>query len=255
MAKNLPAEARHLAVEAEAREHKRGAIERAAYLCFCRRGYHGTAVDDICKAAGISKGSFYWYFDGKQSVFHGILDRWVKHVEALLDSGFGAAAKLPDAFSALTIAMEAEMDRYQRLLPVWLEYLSQAQRDADVRERLSQMHERIRAAIERFLRVLFATAMSGDDYRAFATMIMACFIGLSCDAMVNSREGAIVRDLERVMRFIAAQQTPAAKRSPKSSRKPSLEPPFKHSLKSPPQEAEPKKRLPAAHRGSRRKSA
>lgn len=226
MSKSISGEQRVPARDAEPREQKRGVIERAAYLCFCRRGYHGTSVDDICKAASISKGSFYWYFDGKQTVFHGILDRWVQHVEALLDSGFGTAAKLPDAFAALTKAMEAEMERHRRLLPVWLEYLSQAQRDADVRERLAQMHARIRKAIERFLRQLFASSMTEADYPAFATMIMACFIGLSCDAMVNPREGAITRELERFMSIVAANPIQASAPS-----------------------------LHAARRGSRRKSA
>ena len=41
----------------------------AAERLFAERGYTSTRIADICEAAGVAKGLFYWYFDTKQALF------------------------------------------------------------------------------------------------------------------------------------------------------------------------------------------
>ncbi len=41
----------------------------AARTCFAQRGYAAVNVADICREAGVAKGSFYRYFDSKEAVF------------------------------------------------------------------------------------------------------------------------------------------------------------------------------------------
>ncbi|HEY74646.1 MAG TPA: TetR/AcrR family transcriptional regulator [Thermoflexia bacterium] len=61
-------------------EERRAQIIEAALSCFARRGYANTTMDDIAAEAGVSKGTLYWYFEGKDdllmatltSVFEGI---------------------------------------------------------------------------------------------------------------------------------------------------------------------------------------
>ena len=45
----------------------RGRIISAAWKLFYEQGYDGTTVEDIVFESGTSKGSFYHYFDGKDS--------------------------------------------------------------------------------------------------------------------------------------------------------------------------------------------
>ncbi len=42
-------------------------VEHARRL-FLKRGYHGTTIDDITRAAKLTKGSFYWYFKSKEDI-------------------------------------------------------------------------------------------------------------------------------------------------------------------------------------------
>lgn len=49
-------------------ERKRQLIEAAAEL-FAAQGYQATRVADICRAAGVAKGLFYWYFPTKGDLF------------------------------------------------------------------------------------------------------------------------------------------------------------------------------------------
>jgi AcrR family transcriptional regulator len=52
----------------QGQERKQQLLDRAAVL-FAERGYADTRVIDICKAAGVAKGLFYWYFENKEQLF------------------------------------------------------------------------------------------------------------------------------------------------------------------------------------------
>ncbi len=43
---------------------------------FRRKGYVATTVDDICAAAGVSKGAFFHHFDNKESLAEACLKQW-----------------------------------------------------------------------------------------------------------------------------------------------------------------------------------
>lgn len=49
-------------------ERKQQLLDAAATL-FSSRGYGPTRIADICAAAGVAKGLFYWYFPTKESLF------------------------------------------------------------------------------------------------------------------------------------------------------------------------------------------
>jgi AcrR family transcriptional regulator len=48
---------------------RKQAILEAAARVFAVKGYHGSSVDDIAEAAGISKGTFYLYFESRKDAF------------------------------------------------------------------------------------------------------------------------------------------------------------------------------------------
>ena len=47
----------------------------AAQESFARRGLRGTSVDDLARAAAISKGAFYRFFDSKEALLLALLDQ------------------------------------------------------------------------------------------------------------------------------------------------------------------------------------
>jgi AcrR family transcriptional regulator len=49
-------------------------IEEARYI-FARYGYNKTTVDDLAKAAGKGKSTFYYYFASKEEIFKAVLDK------------------------------------------------------------------------------------------------------------------------------------------------------------------------------------
>jgi AcrR family transcriptional regulator len=54
-------------------ERRRQLIE-AARRCVAARGFASITVEDVCLEAGVSKGAFYGYFDGKQDLLVALLE-------------------------------------------------------------------------------------------------------------------------------------------------------------------------------------
>lgn len=56
------------------REERRAQIMAAALSVFADKGYHAASITDIVEAAGVARGTFYLYFEGKHVIFLELLD-------------------------------------------------------------------------------------------------------------------------------------------------------------------------------------
>lgn len=84
------------------RERKQQLIDAAAAL-FAERGYGATRIADICRAAGVAKGLFYWYFPTKHELFAELVRTMRRRLRRAQ-----AAAMDPDADAVTRIGQGAE---------------------------------------------------------------------------------------------------------------------------------------------------
>jgi AcrR family transcriptional regulator len=94
------------------RERKKAALRsdlvEAAMALFLERGFHGTLVDDIADAAGISRRTFFHYFPAKQDV---IVD-WFRQQGEYLAGAFSARPTSETIWSSLLAAFIQMHDFY-----------------------------------------------------------------------------------------------------------------------------------------------
>ncbi|MGK8523230.1 TetR family transcriptional regulator C-terminal domain-containing protein [Nocardia asteroides] len=76
---------------------------------FLVNGYHGTGIKQILDKAGVPKGSFYNYFDSKESFARAIIEHHSLCVQRNLTEAFAAA---PDPVSGLRTFFERLMDDF-----------------------------------------------------------------------------------------------------------------------------------------------
>jgi AcrR family transcriptional regulator len=72
-------------------------IVNAAWELFKEKGYDATTVDDIIRLSGTSKGSFYYYFSGKDAMLDTlstVLDREYERLRAEMDPAMNSFDKL-----------------------------------------------------------------------------------------------------------------------------------------------------------------
>ena len=68
------ARAMRRAVSDEEKGRRRDEILAAARDVFSREGFHSTTIAAVARAAGLSYGSIYWYFDSKEALFHALME-------------------------------------------------------------------------------------------------------------------------------------------------------------------------------------
>jgi len=77
----------------KARTARRDQIIAAAAGCFARAGYHATTMADIAETAGVSKGTPYLYFPGKEALFIALYEEWDCGLAARVDAAVGGLAE------------------------------------------------------------------------------------------------------------------------------------------------------------------
>ena len=54
-------------------ERRKRDLLQIAYGMFISRGYENTSVDEIIEAAGIAKGTYYYYFQSKEQMLEEVI--------------------------------------------------------------------------------------------------------------------------------------------------------------------------------------
>ncbi|PZM67525.1 TetR/AcrR family transcriptional regulator [Paenibacillus dendritiformis] len=151
----------------------------AALKLFACKGYHSTKVSDVVKAAGVSQGTFYWYFqskeqlvlelieDGKEKLIKVIEQGYRKHAGTVDDMVRSSARLLTDLF---TFA-----DRNRELMAFLL--IKGQGADPPVREAVSQtwvaFEEAFKHNIQRAMELGMLPRTNDLPLRA---SILVCFI-------------------------------------------------------------------------------
>jgi AcrR family transcriptional regulator len=64
---------------------RRAQILDVALRLFARQGFHDANIDDICREAGIARGTLYQYFENKDSVMLEVMNRVAQRISDVLD--------------------------------------------------------------------------------------------------------------------------------------------------------------------------
>jgi AcrR family transcriptional regulator len=138
------------------RAETRARLLDAAYRVFADKGFGRTRIEDICTAAGYTRGAFYSQFDSLDELFFSLYDERA----LLITNQVGDA--LADVDGPDTI--EAALDRVAATLLLdrdWLliktDFLMHAARNPVVAQRLLHHRGRLREAIEQRLAATAAT--------------------------------------------------------------------------------------------------
>lgn len=129
------------------RKHIMGVAARV----FAEKGYYATTIADLAQAAGIAKGTIYWYFNNKRSVMLAILEEMSRDIT-------GTFAKVmrdaPDGLQALLDCVEPALRLLDKHGAIYLMYfLEIGSTDSSIQEKFKQIylsvHAGARIAVQR----------------------------------------------------------------------------------------------------------
>jgi TetR/AcrR family transcriptional regulator, repressor for uid operon len=161
---------------------RRQQILDAAAACFVREGFHGSSIAKISKAAGMSPGHIYHFFESKEAIIAALVQRKLERsLEVVLH--FESA---DDLFQAMIDRVEMGLDEKTDLdtAALEMEILAEAARNptvaAIVRNADAAKRARLRSL---YIAARQARGLEVADDAAAAEVLMALFEGLSARAI------------------------------------------------------------------------
>jgi AcrR family transcriptional regulator len=167
-------------------EETRLRILDAAVKRFAIAGYNAASVDDICSAAGVSKGAFYHHFPSKQAIFLALLEGWL----TMIDMGMEAARKetVPETLVYMTNLFPAVFASAEDRLPMFLEFWLQASRDETVWQALIAPYRRYQ---EHFAELVQGGIAEGSlkavNPQIAAQLILSMAVGLLLQGVLDPK--------------------------------------------------------------------
>ncbi len=160
-------------------EATRRALLEAAERLFASRGYLAVSVDEICRAAGVSKGAFYHHFASKQAVFLALLEAWLQRLQNVLEAERAATPALPEALQAMSRQLAPIWETGRAQWPLLLDFWSHAIRDPEVWQATVAPYRRFEALFAEWLAEAAAQGASlGTDPLTAARTLLAFATGV-----------------------------------------------------------------------------
>jgi AcrR family transcriptional regulator len=169
-------------VEAERRQQ----ILETAMVCFARKGYYSTTMDELAAELPFSKALLYYYFKTKRDIFLAILDDWLDNSLAAWET---IASQDGDATTQLCECLEYGAQLVSLnidLVRVEFEFYSEMGRDEEVAKAIRALFSRFRTE---FKAILDAGIVSGEfrpvNTDALAATLLGAYEGLAMQASVE----------------------------------------------------------------------
>lgn len=172
--------------EVQRAQARRTQILDAAVDCFRDHGFHGASIAMISKAAAMSAGHIYHYFDNKEAIIAAIVERDLERLLTLTATLRSAQDVLEAMLAAAAAGAEKNLQPQEAGLQ--LEIVAEAARNPHVAGIVRQADLSCRASLTETLRLLRQTRGHEDDEQALAArveVLAAMFDGLMIRSIRN----------------------------------------------------------------------
>ena len=177
----------------------------AAERVFSRRGVSRTSLDDIARAAGVTRGAIYWHFKDKADLFGAMLGRVALPMEEMLQRTSEAAGDDPLAHvrgrSVAVLRKVAGDARARRVFDVVAHKCEYVDEMAAVRRRINGMRANCLAQLESGFRNAVRRGLLPASVapRAAAVGLHALVDGLITNWLIDPKYLADARAAEQIV--------------------------------------------------------
>jgi AcrR family transcriptional regulator len=187
---------------------RRTQIREAAERCFRLHGFHGTSIAQISKAANMSSGHIYHYFENKEAIIADIvaqdLDRLLTLTAELRAASDVKSAMLERAVESVEDNLDPSAAGLQ------LEIVAEAARNPRVADIVRTADRQCRNSLKETLRTLRQAAGHQDSEATLAGMteaLAAMFEGLKIRSIRNPDldQDAVVQTFRRMIHNLLTQ--------------------------------------------------
>lgn len=207
-------------VNTKLRTERRHKIMLAAAEVFRAKGFHGASMEDLCSAAGMSPGSLYHYFSGKDAIIKALVEAELEHYVSVVEKLMGSPEALQRLLSGDADTLEQAMTphEYQVGSECWLEMMRNPALGEVALKGDAKLRKTVAKAIKNAQKQRLLDA--GLRPQTTANVLVALFSGIAFDAETipgYDAEGSLQMAAVLLKRFL----------SPSSPARPQTSPPEK----------------------------
>ncbi|GJO39644.1 HTH-type transcriptional regulator AcrR [Mycobacterium marinum] len=172
------------------RAETRARLVDAAFRVFADKGFGHVRIEDVCAAAGYTRGAFYSQFDSLEELFFTLYDQRATLISEQVGTAMASVDDPTDVPGTVDrIASTLLLDRDWLLIKT--DFLMHAARHPDLAQRLAAHRAQLRAAVEDRLagsdvELPAATGSVADAARA----VVAAYDGVSIQLLLDGDQDA-----------------------------------------------------------------
>ena len=155
-------------------------IVRATVDCITKHGYHNFSMQDVARAAGVSKGIIHYYFINKDDLMMSVLDRVAGDIEENLIEGLLAIDDPVEKMKVFTSVAFDVVKSTKEYYQVNMDFWTQINQKKEVRKVISRHYQKFRETCCAVLRQgIELGVFQKVDPILYASYIIAVVDGLS----------------------------------------------------------------------------
>lgn len=164
-------------------------ILRAAAQVFSTRGYAATTTNHIAARAGVSIGSLYEYFPGKDALLVALLEEHLAEGEAILGEVWSNIDSCSDVREVVRRFARAMFDVHARNRALHRLLFEEAPLPRRTRQRLARIEQEVAARVEAYLRA--HPGSTRRDPALAAAVVVQCIEALTHRLVVHGDNDAV----------------------------------------------------------------
>ena len=120
------------------KEERSQQIIEAALKVFAEQGFHEATMDEIADEAGLSKGSLYWYFKGKDKIISTLLQWFFESEYSKIEEWISTGVDTREILDRTAEMVIEDVHKIRMFMPVMFEFISLSFRNQTVGKALRE---------------------------------------------------------------------------------------------------------------------
>ncbi|MHA7653340.1 TetR/AcrR family transcriptional regulator [Mycobacterium sp. ML4] len=184
------------------RAETRARLMAAAFRVFADKGYGHVTIEDVCEAAGYTRGAFYSQFESLEELFFLLYDQWAARTAEQVRTAMQGAdpvTDLPGAVERIVDTLLLERD----WLLIKFDFLLHSARNPELAHRWEVHRAQLRKVIEeRLIASGIGFHQAIDTVTDTARAIIAAYDGVTVQLLLDSDQAAARAWLTQLMNVV-----------------------------------------------------
>ena len=175
----------------QTKKTSREKILQSAVELFMEEGYEAASVNDICKNAGVSKGSFYHYFETKQALFLTLMENWSSlTMQTVLSEPISPESKVGDVLVQMPYRFEIAFTAAPKGFPMLVDFWRRAMHEPDIWKTAVEPYRYFMGFFKQFVETGQTDGSIRDDVESdkLSRLLVAAAMGYLLQAAFDQEE-------------------------------------------------------------------